>query len=297
MSHGINLNLEQLISLRAKARGLLPGFHGKARLQGPAGYLSPFRGRGMEFDEVRIYQHGDDARSIDWRVTARRGETYTKLFREERERPVYVLTDLHPCMFFGTRNVFKSVLAMQLAAIVAWAAEGSGDRVGGIIGGSKGHRELPPTPRRTGVLSLLHGLEDLQPDHPGELQPGRLDELLDKLVHIVRPGSLVLVISDFQEMGEGIEASLSAIRWHSDLRIGFISDPLETGAPPKGHFRLGTPALQLNLDTTRSDIQTQWPALFTQRFDKISAICQKERLPLAHFSTADDPVAMLRGWI
>lgn len=297
MNSSINLNLEQLIGLRAKARGLQPGFHGKARLQGPAGYLSPFRGRGMEFDEVRIYQHGDDARSIDWRVTARRGETYTKLFREERERPVYILADLHPGMFFGTRNVFKSVLTMQLAAVVAWAAEGSGDRVGGIVGGSGEHRELAPTPRRAGVLNLLHGLEDLQPRRPGELQPGRLDELLNKLVHIVRPGSLVLVFSDFQEMGENLESSLSAIRWHSDLRIGFISDPLETRAPPKGHFRLGTPALQVNLDTSRSDIQAQWPALFTQRFDQISSICHKERLPLAHFSTDSDLMTTLRGWI
>jgi uncharacterized protein (DUF58 family) len=297
MDRGISLTLEQLIRLQATARGLRAGVRHKTHSPGPAGYLSAFRGRGMEFDETRLYQPGDDARSIDWRVTARRGEPYTKLYREERERPVYFLVDLHPGMYFGTRRVFKSVLAMQLAAIMAWTAEASGDRVGGIIGAGDSHRELAPKPRRAGVLTLLHGLHELQPRKPGELSPGRLDTLLEKLARIVLPGSLVLIFSDFQEMGGQTETHLTTLRQHNDLRIGFISDSLEASPPPKGVFRLGTPALQLNLDTRSGAVRQHWPALLHRRLAQISDICHEQQLRLTHFVTADDPLPRLREFV
>ena len=94
------------------------------------GHQSRFRGRGMDFEEVRQYQPGDDIRTIDWRVTARTMTTHTKLFSEERERPVLVVTDLRPTMFFGSKEL-KSVTACQVAAALAWAGLNANDRVGG----------------------------------------------------------------------------------------------------------------------------------------------------------------------
>ncbi len=131
MNDGIQLEVQELIRLRAAARGLELGARRRALSAQAGGYLSAYRGRGLEFDEVRAYQDSDDARSIDWRVTARRGTPHTKLFREERERPVLLLPDLHPGMYFGSRRQFKSVLAGRLAALLGWAAVRAGDRVGG----------------------------------------------------------------------------------------------------------------------------------------------------------------------
>jgi len=104
------------------------------------GLMSKHKGRGMEFDEVRPYQAGDDVRAIDWRVTARTGQPYTKLFREEQERPVLIVTDFSPSLFFGTQLLFKSVQAAHCAAAIAWRAVQRGDKVGGIVGNAEQHR-------------------------------------------------------------------------------------------------------------------------------------------------------------
>jgi len=104
MSEGVTTSLQELIRLRAAARGLDLAARRISRSSQGSGYRSSYRGRGLEFDEVRAYASGDDARTIDWKVTARRGKPHTKLFREERERPVFILADLHPGMFFGTAS-------------------------------------------------------------------------------------------------------------------------------------------------------------------------------------------------
>ena len=123
-------------------------------------YVSRFRGRGMEFDESRPYQPGDDPRSIDWRVTARSTTAYTKLFREERERPVLVAVDLRSNMHFATQGCFKSVNASRAAALIAWAAHHRGDRLGGLIFGDTSHRELKPRLGRRSALRFVHELAE-----------------------------------------------------------------------------------------------------------------------------------------
>ena len=125
----VSVSQSGLIRLSAPARAIALDVLRVNSLQTGA-YVSHFRGRGMEFDESRPYQPGDDPRSIDWRVTARSTEAYTKLFREERERPVLVVVDLRAAMHFATRGCFKSVNACRAAALVAWAAHHRGDRLG-----------------------------------------------------------------------------------------------------------------------------------------------------------------------
>src|SRR5689334_18156294 len=105
------------------------------------------RGRGLEFEEVRAYQPGDDVRAIDWRVTARSGRTFTKLFREEREKPLLIVVDQRQPMFFGSTHCFKSKLAAYLGALLAWSGLEQGDRIGGLIIGNSERREIRP--RRT----------------------------------------------------------------------------------------------------------------------------------------------------
>ena len=153
----VSVSLKTLIDL-AKPASTLNLQHSKNRAQQSGAYMSRFKGRGMEFDEARLYQPGDDIRSIDWRVTARTGKTYTKVFREERERPVFISVDDRLTMHFATRGVFKSVLAAKLAGLLAWAAEHHGDRIGGQLFSEHDCYELKPQNGRHAVLRFLNTL-------------------------------------------------------------------------------------------------------------------------------------------
>ena len=147
-SSAVSIDSQELIALRHYATTI--SLKSKRNTASQSGaYLSPFKGRGMEFDEARPYQPGDDIRSIDWRVTARTGKPHTKMFGEERERAVVVCLDYRAPMFFATRGAFKSVIASKMAALLAWASEHHGDRVqvgcGGAlradVDGVRGHPE------------------------------------------------------------------------------------------------------------------------------------------------------------
>lgn len=148
-------DIGQLTRLRHAAREIDLVAMSKA-LNPLSGLLtSNFMGRGIDFAEVRVYQPGDDIRTIDWRVTARTGKPHTKLFQEEKERPVLLIVDQSKSMFFGSRVTFKSVIAAQAAALIAWTALEGGDRVGGLVFSDTGHREVRPRRTKRSVLHLL----------------------------------------------------------------------------------------------------------------------------------------------
>lgn len=160
-TNGIALSIEELLQYQSKASliNLSANRNQSSKMSG--NYLARSKGRGMEFDEVRHYQTGDDIRTIDWRVTARTGKTHTKLFREEIERPVLIATDLSSNMHFGSKLLFKSVQAAHVAALVAWHAKGRGDRLGGIVFNEHRHLECKPRSRKQGVLHYLHNLQEI----------------------------------------------------------------------------------------------------------------------------------------
>ena len=153
----VSIQLKTLVNL-AKPASLLKLHHSSIRSQQSGGYVSRFKGRGMEFDEARLYQPGDDIRSIDWLVTARTGKTHTKVFREERERPVFISVDNRPAMHFATRGVFKSVQAAKIAALLAWVAQHKGDRIGGQIYTDSACQEVKPQNGKHAVLRFLNTL-------------------------------------------------------------------------------------------------------------------------------------------
>ena len=193
------------------------------------GYLSVHKGRGMEFDEARHYQAGDDIRAIDWRVTARTGKAHTKVFREERERPVFVFCDVSATMQFGSSLQLKSVLAGHLAALLSWSAKQDGDRVGGVVFNSHTHAEIKPANRTSTLLHFLQQCCALQ-----QAQPLRCDnqhhafaEALQRLRFLAKPGALVHLISDFSQLDERCLGLIQTLRRHCDLRAYVVSDPFE----------------------------------------------------------------------
>ena len=236
-SNGVTLSIEELLHYQQKSSllDLSPRQTNQSKLAG--NYLAKSKGRGMEFDEVRHYNPGDDIRTIDWRVTARTGKTHTKLFREEKERPIFVMCDLSHNMYFGSKLLFKSVQAAHLSALIAWNAKKRGDKIGGLVFSSNNHRELKPKSRQHGVLQLLHaltmmhqdGIESLtQQNHDPQLP---LEQACARLRRLARPGSLVFVISDFNHTSDITIKHLSQIARHCEVVACEISDPMEHQLP------------------------------------------------------------------
>ncbi len=262
-------------------------------------YVSHFRGRGMEFDESRPYQPGDDPRNIDWRVTARSTEAYTKLFREERERPVLVLVDLRSNMHFATQGSFKSVIASRVAALISWAAHHRGDRLGGLIFGDSTHRELKPKLGRQAALRYVHELVNHPAWKSSERRPANdeeqpLAQAMSSLRRVARPGSLVVVISDFVGFSRSAQAYLAGVARHNEVLAVFISDPLEHDLPPPGRYRLVSFDAELAIDTFARTARRDYEHAFEERHHALENFCQRYGIHLLAMSTEDDPVVCMQ---
>ncbi len=290
-NNAVRVKLPTLILLNQSAGGLKLR-HTKISAAQGGNYLSRFRGRGMEFDETRLYTPGDDTRHIDWRVTARTGKTHTKLFREERERPVFLSVDARAPMFFATRGVFKFVQAAHLAALTAWSAQGHGDRIGGQVFTETGGVELKPEHGRSAVLHLLQKLVEAEPTYSPNSNLG-LDQALARLVQHARPGSLVFVFSDFRGLGSAGEFSLLRLRRHCDVTLVFLSDPLEGQLPTSGRYRFTHGDRELSLDASPAAANVH-ASRFAQRLGSLTQIARQNRMRFIPCLTTDDPLKVLR---
>jgi len=262
--------LAELIALRGAAQGLALAPQRRAKQLIAGAHASAHRGRGLEFQEVRQYVAGDDPRTIDWRVTARRGRPHTKLFREERERPVWLLVDLDASLFFGSRRQLKSVAVVRAAALLAWVAALGGDRVGGVITGDGAPRVLPPRSRDAGVLPLLAALHERQPRAPGRAGAHALTDALDVLAPLARSGSILLALSDFADGAGVFEQGWSALAGRAECRLFWVVDPLEEHALPNGLFRAGVPGRVRLLEGAR--VRSQWLDHWRQRTERVWAL-------------------------
>jgi len=294
---GAYSDLPELIRLRHGARDLKLRRQRQAfsLLVGP--HQTRFRGRGIEFEEARFHQAGDDIRSIDWRVTARTGKPHTKLFREERERPVLLLVDQGLSMFFGSRTCCKSVTAAHIAALLAWAALQGNDRVGGLVCNDTDHVEVRPKRQTRTVLELLsniHRFNRLLRRQPVPDATG-LNRALEELRRITRPGSNLFLISDFQGFGAAGEKHLFQLSRHNDISAIQVYDPLEQQLPPAGAYSI-TDGRDRSLLLTGDQAMRR---RFQQNFASKTALL-KERLgsmgiPLLQVSTVDAPLYYFRN--
>jgi len=294
----VSVSQSGLIRLSGPARAIALDVMRINSLQTGA-YVSHFRGRGMEFDESRPYQPGDDPRNIDWRVTARSSEAYTKLFREERERPVLIMTDLRSNMHFATKGCFKSVNATRAAALLAWAAHHRGDRLGGLVFGDSRHREMRPRLGRQAALRYVHELVT-HPDWKSNADQGALDEeppltqAMAMLRRVAHPGSLVIIISDFIGLSRAAKSYLTGIARHNEVLAVFLSDPLERQLPPPGRYRLVSHDAEMAIDTYANNARSDYRHAFQERVHDMEAFCHRYGIHLMPLSTDDDPVQSLQ---
>lgn len=292
---GVRVSTEELVGMRHAANNL-PLNAMRIRAANADTRSSPFKGRGMEFEESRPYQPGDDLRSLDWRVMARTGKPYTKTFREERERPVLLWVDLTRSMMFATQGAFKAALAARLAAAVAWSALRQGDRVGGLIFCDNSHDEVRPSRGKGSVMRLI----DLLAHHGGwtpraDQQPEDLEAAAARLRRVARPGSLIFLLSDFLGLNEGAAAHLQRLAAHCDMVMVHFFDPLERELPMPGLYRLQSADSSLLLDTADGGRRTAYRARFDAHCAQVDDLARRLRISAMRCATPDDPVDVVRA--
>lgn len=252
-TEGIYTSVDELVGLRLLAQGLTLSTRKKSSALAEGSVRTRYRGRGMEFAEVRPYQAGDDIRTIDWRVTARMQSPYTKLFQEEHERPVFVFVDQRSSMFFGSRLTFKSVFAARLAALLGWIASNNNDRVGALVFGDLEQKDIRARRGKHAVLELLNQLcrfnlalrNPITP--PGSIE---LHAMLRDASRVARPGSMVILLSDFFDFDDECIQYLSVLARRSDVLAVHIHDELEKQLPRNSILTVTNQLQRLTIDTS-----------------------------------------------
>jgi len=285
----VAISLKNLLDLAKPATALNLRYR-NVRAAQSGNYLSHLKGRGMAFDETRLYQPGDDVRRIDWRVTARTDKPHSKVFREEKERPLFISVDYRSTMAFATRGVFKSVQAARLAGLLAWAALSQGDRIGGQIFGDAGCQELKP---RTGKIALLRFFNALVKPAYNAVEVNRLDQILARLLHHAHPGSLVFILSDFRGMNAAAENHLANLARHCDVVLVQIVDPLESQLPTKGRYRFTDDSREVMIDSADKRRLLEYQQRFQNRQDYLRQLCRKLRLSWLPCATTRQPIEAL----
>lgn len=193
-------------------------------------YHAIFKGRGMEFDEVRPYQPGDEVRTIDWNVTARTGQLFVKRYVEERELTVMLLVDASASGYFGTVQRFKREIAAELAAIIAFSAISNNDKVGLIVFTDQVELFISPRKGRRHVLRVIRDLLAFEPTGRGtNLKLG-----LDTINNVLKRRSIVFLVSDFLDPPESYRAALQVSNRRHDVIAAVLSDPREWELPNVG---------------------------------------------------------------
>lgn len=294
---GAYVDLSSLLRVRFAAQDLRLFVPRAVKSQLNGAERTRFRGRGMDFEEVRLYQPGDDVRSIDWRVTARTQIPHTKLYREERERPVFVLVDQRSPMFFGSQRCFKSVLAAHIAANLAWAALSNSDRIGGLVFGDHGQRDIRPRRSKHAVLELLHQLQEFNqqlrsPVAPPETKPLHL--LLSDARRMAKPGCAVFILSDFHDYDQTCEQQLFELARHTDVTLIHVFDPLEKQLQSNSRLTISDGSNRLQLPTDDLRFQQAYRTAYTKHLDFLTHSTKRLGVPLLSYATTDNLQLLLR---
>lgn len=294
-SSGIGVTLSDLVAMKRYVRLLSFETTGFSRSEGIGLHRSPFRGRGMEFDEVRPYHQGDDIRLIDWRVTARTGKTYTKLYREERDRPVLFLGDFRAAMRFGTRVAFKSVSEAKALAALAWASRENGDKIGALLLTEEGYYKIAPHRQMRRLMEVFNAVVAAANDTAESDEETRLSDAFAELRRVSGTGGRVFVLSDFHDFDDECKKHLAAVALHCDVICIQIYDPLEENAPPAGVYRFGDGKSVLTVDAA----DKVWCAAYEQSFarlrESLKTFCAGHHIIYVPLRTDDDMIKTVRA--
>lgn len=260
--------------------------------------ISKLRGRGIDFSEVRAYQPGDDVRTIDWRVTARKNKPHTKVFREERERLTLLVVDQTQSMFFGSQIRLKSVAAAEAAALCAWQALSHNDRVGGMVIGNSGH--LIHKPYRN-VKSVARLLGDLTRQNQSLRRGGahqsltQLADALAQLRRLARRNYRICFISDFEPMGDHWRDAFRELGRHNEVIALRIYDPLERELPPSDSYTVTDGVDRWQFHAGNSRLRSQYRQRFDDHQSQFQRVCE-QTMAAYQFVPTNESLALNRGW-
>jgi uncharacterized protein (DUF58 family) len=289
-SPGVCCTLKELLREAAQVRQTL---HLKRKSQAlhAGSRRSSIRGRGMEFFESRPYVAQDERKNIDWKVSARLNIIFTKVFVEEKDRPIILGVDLRSHMFFGTKNYFKSVLAAKISARLAQAAINGGDPVGALIFGDQALIETKSGMRRKDLALLLGKLAEATQDGPKNSafpEASFWPALLSKLYYRAARGSAVFIISDFAAFDARAHAWLYRLRKRADIFVLSLFDPLEQELPSLGYVGMSYDNQRVYFDSSNKNIENLYKLNFIEQQKAREKIFMSLDIPYISFSTADN---------
>lgn len=284
----------ELLALRLQAKNIafFDGNRVNSNISGNK--LSLARGRGMDFDEVRQYQAGDDIRMIHWSLTARLGKPYTKIYKEERQRMVYLVVDQSSTMHFGTKVCFKNVLAAKIAALLGWAAIGHQEQVGGIVFNDQYTEYVKPHSSRNGILRLFKFLtQEQQLRH----HQGGMEFSLQLLANNIQSGSVVIIISDFFKTTPETYKYLQLINRKAEV-INFMTyDPLEQALPEFGSYTFTDNGQhKLEISATKTN-KLRYQDSFTLRQQQIERFSRSNNMQFVPIATNDNLMQIINRGI
>ncbi|USD19886.1 DUF58 domain-containing protein [Microbulbifer variabilis] len=290
--------VNSLVQMRYVARQLQLFKPRLVRSDQAGGLLTRYRGRGMNFEEVRDYQAGDDVRSIDWRVTARTGTTHTKLYQEERERPIVILLDLRSPMFFGSHRAFKSVAASGIAAALGWAGLQHSDRIGALLFSDNDIDTVRPKRSHHAVLAMIHSAVDRASKLQSPIAENgsqSMQTLLEEARRIARPGSALFLISDCHDLNQDCSQSLYLLSRHADLQVLRITDPLEQHLPDQS-LTISDGRQRTFLYAGNRPLREHFAEKQAQARADVEQLCRRHRLPLLDFDNTKPIVGELMSF-
>jgi uncharacterized protein (DUF58 family) len=294
---GVYANLDDLIRIQFKARNFsfLPQQPVSSILSGR--YASRLRGRGLNFEEIRRYQPGDDIRTMDWKVTARTRSPHVRVYTEEKDRAVVLIVDQRLNMFFGTRDKLKSVTAAELAALGAWRAVDVGDRVGAVVFNDTEIVDIRPQRSQQTVMSILGTIvrmnHALQADAQAESNPDMLNRALEKALQLVPHDALVVMISDYFGVDERTERLTAKMAEHNDVLALLVHDPIRL-QPAEQRVTVSDGSLQMEIDFADKGVREKLAENYYEEQQYITHFLNKLAAPLLMVSNEGDVVTQVR---
>ena len=247
-------------------------------------YQSSFRGQGLDFDDFREYQHGDEIRFIDWNVTARMNSPFIRKFREERELSVILAIDVSGSADFGSVHFSKREAAAEAAAILGFSALGNGDKVGLLVFANEPILFVPPAKGSRHLLRMVREILLARPDQPGT----SISNACDFLIRTLRRRAVVFMISDF--LDDPLDKPLGKLaRKHETLALQ-VTDPLEEELPKAGKVVLTDPETgwEVLVNTHNANLRMGYEKLMRRKHEGVAKVCRKHGIDLAQLSTARD---------
>ncbi|NIB42871.1 DUF58 domain-containing protein [Pseudomaricurvus alkylphenolicus] len=292
----VSVDLRHLIELRHQARHLPLSSAGVINSVLVGRHRSRIRGRGLNFEELRHYRTGDDIRLLDWKVTRRTGKPHVRVYAEERERPVLLVVDQRLSMFFGSSRAMKSVVAAELASVLAWHTLAQDDRVGSLVFGDDYISELRPRRSDAQVMQLLQRLQQSNEALRGQTQrgnPAQLNRALQQVLNLAGHGCVVYLLSDLDGADETTGHLLSQLTRHNSVLLGFVYDRLEQQLPVSGRLAVSDGEFQVEIDTADAGLRERFSELFEKRLWRARRFLQQRQVPVLAIHTHEPVVKQL----